>query len=206
MLLEYLLKNYKTNEPIFMSDIDLPISDTNLRGLFKSLCDSEDIYRFDNGIYYLKNKNRFNDEKEITSDLVAKYKYLSRNGKTFGYTSGYTFANKLGLSSSFPLAIEITTNNTSSKYREVEINNLKIILRKPKVEVNKDNVYILQLLDLLKDYDLYIDDDIVNAPEILKLFIRKNRISRNEIDKYLSYYPDKVYRCIYEMRLYEAFL
>ena len=34
MLLEYLQKNYKVNEPIFVSDIDLPVTDTNLRQMF----------------------------------------------------------------------------------------------------------------------------------------------------------------------------
>ena len=40
MLYDYLIKNYKANEPIFVSDIVLPVSDANLRQMFKALCDS----------------------------------------------------------------------------------------------------------------------------------------------------------------------
>ena len=47
MLYDYLIKNYKANEPIFVSDIVLPVSDANLRQMFKALCDSEKIKRFD---------------------------------------------------------------------------------------------------------------------------------------------------------------
>lgn len=51
MLLEYLQKNYKVNEPIFVSDINLQVTDTNLRQMFKVLCDKGQIYRYDTGIY-----------------------------------------------------------------------------------------------------------------------------------------------------------
>lgn len=50
-LYEYLISNYKPNEPIFVSDIQLSVSDVNLRQMFKVLCDSGKIKRFDTGIY-----------------------------------------------------------------------------------------------------------------------------------------------------------
>jgi hypothetical protein len=53
MLYEYLKETYQTNEPIFLSDVDLPVSSTNLRQMFKILCDSGKIKRYDNGIYYI---------------------------------------------------------------------------------------------------------------------------------------------------------
>ena len=40
MLYEYLEENYKPNEPIFVSDVQLPVSAVNLRKMFKELCDS----------------------------------------------------------------------------------------------------------------------------------------------------------------------
>ena len=36
-LYEYLISNYKPNEPIFVSDIQLSVSDVNLRQMFKVL-------------------------------------------------------------------------------------------------------------------------------------------------------------------------
>ena len=47
MLYEYLEENYKPNEPIFVSDVQLPVSAVNLRKMFKELCDSGKINRFD---------------------------------------------------------------------------------------------------------------------------------------------------------------
>ena len=35
MLYEYLCSNYKPNEPIFVADVSLPVSNVNLRQMFK---------------------------------------------------------------------------------------------------------------------------------------------------------------------------
>ena len=57
-LYEYLISNYKPNEPIFVSDLHLSISDANLQQMFNLLCDSGKIKRFDIGIYYLPKESR----------------------------------------------------------------------------------------------------------------------------------------------------
>ena len=67
MLLEYLQINYVVNEPIFLSDIDLPVSDTNLRQMFKVLCDSGKIQRYDTGIYYIKGSSRLKGGTNISA-------------------------------------------------------------------------------------------------------------------------------------------
>ena len=58
MLYEYLEENYKPNEPIFVSDVQLPVSAVNLRKMFKELCDSGKINRFDKGVYYIPKQSR----------------------------------------------------------------------------------------------------------------------------------------------------
>lgn len=60
-LYEYLISNYKPNEPIFVSDLQLSISDANLRQMINLLCDSGKIKRFDTGIYYLPKESRLTE-------------------------------------------------------------------------------------------------------------------------------------------------
>ena len=96
-LYEYLISNYKPNEPIFVSDLQLSISDANLQQMFNLLCDSGKIKRFDIGIYYLPKESRLTGGVPLGADTVARYKYVSRNGRIDGYYSGYTFANQLGV-------------------------------------------------------------------------------------------------------------
>lgn len=205
MLLEYLQKNYKVNEPIFVSDIDLPVTDTNLRQMFKVLCDSGQILRYDTGIYYLKGASRLNGGTSLSASEVAKYKYITRNNQISGYYAGYTFANQLGLTTQVPFTIEIVSNQASAKCREVRVKNQKIILRKPRTEITNDNYSVLQLLDLLKDLERYVDDDMAMAAERLSAYIKVIGIRRTDVDQYIALFPDRVYKYIYETRLYNAF-
>lgn len=205
MLLDYLQKNYKVNEPIFVSDIDLPVTDTNLRQMLKVLCDNGQIFRYDTGIYYMKGVSRLKGGISLSASEVARYKYISRNNQINGYYSGYTFANQLGLTAQVPYTIEIVSNQASAKCREVRLKNQKIMLRKPRTKITKDNYSVLQLLDLLKDWEKYVDDDMSMAAERIRAYIREICIRRTDVDEYIGLFPDRVYKYIYEMRLYNAF-
>lgn len=205
MLLEYLQKNYKVNEPIFVSDIDLPVTDTNLRQMFKVLCDNGKICRYDTGIYYMKSESRLKGGVSLSAGDVVRYKYISRNNRVDGYYSGYTFANQLGLTTQVPYTIEIVSNRASAKCREVSVKNQKIILRKPRTYITNENYSVIQLLDLLKDLEQYVDDDMSAAAERIGAYIRELGIRRTEVDKYIVLFPDRVYKYIYETRLYNAF-
>lgn len=205
MLLEYLMENYKVNEPIFLSDIDLPVTDTNLRQMFKVLCDRGEIMRYDTGIYYLAGNSRLKGGVSLSASEVARYKYISRNGKVQGYYSGYTFANQLGITTQVPFTIEIVSNQASAKCREVSIKNQKVMLRRPRTEITKENCDILQLLDLLKDLEKYVDDDMDQATRRIIKYVKEMGIKQAEVDQYISLYPDRIYKKIYEMRLYNVF-
>lgn len=53
-LYEYLLDNYKENEPIFLADLQVDgMTRTNVRQQIKKLTDTGKVKRFDNGIYFL---------------------------------------------------------------------------------------------------------------------------------------------------------
>lgn len=205
MLYEYLQKNYKPNEPIFVSDIDLDVSNNYLRQMFKTLCDEGRIKRYETGIYYLPGKSRLKGGVAIAPGEVAKYKYISRNGKVEGYYSGYTFANQLGLTTQVPFTIEIVSNGASAKCREVKVKEQRVMLRKPRTEITKENCRVLQFLDLLKDVELYADEETEDARERIVKFIKNNSITMEMLDRYIGLYPDKVYKNLYEMRLYNVF-
>lgn len=205
MLYQYLVEKYKPNEPIFVSDINLPISDGNLRQMFKNLCDDGLVKRFDTGVYYIPKESRLKGGVPLGADTVAKAKYISRNGNIDGYYAGYTFANQLGLTVQAPYVTEIVSNNASARVREIKMKGKRIVLRKSRTKITKENCRVLQFLDLLKDIDTYIDCSAEDASERLMNYIRTESITRNDIDKYISQFPVKVYKNMYEMRLYNVF-
>lgn len=205
MLYEYLIERYQPNEPIFVSDIDLPVSEGNLRQMFKTLCDNGKLTRFDTGVYYLPKKSRLKGGVPLGADVVMKYKYIMRNGQIDGYYTGYTFANQLGITTQVPYMTEIVTNKASAVVREVNLKGRRILLRKARSEINAGNYRVLQFLDLLKDIEVYAEIEKDKVGERLKSYVLAEGITKVDLDQYIGQYPDRVYRNLYEMGLFNVF-
>ena len=198
MLYGYLIENFKPYEPIFTADIDIDMVGNSLRPKLKELCDSGKLCRYEAGVYYLPGKMKLKGLTPISASTVARSRYVNRRGKVRGYYSGYTFANQLGLSLQVPYVQEIVTNEASAKVREIDIKGQKFIIRKPKAEVTEENVYTLQFLDFLSDIDKYLDGSSENIFDKLEKLIKDEKITKELIDTYISLYPTKVYKNLYE--------
>ena len=198
MLYGYLIENFKPYEPIFTADIDIDMVGNSLRPKLKELCDSGKLCRYEAGVYYLPGKMKLKGLTPISASAVARSRYVNRRGKVRGYYSGYTFANQIGLSLQVPYVQEIVTNEASAKVREIDIKGQKFIIRKPKAEVTEENVYTLQFLDFLSDIDKYLDGSSENILDKLEKLIRDEKITKELIDTYISLYPTKVYKNLYE--------
>lgn len=205
MLYEYLEENYKPNEPIFVSDVQLPVSAVNLRKMFKELCDSGKINRFDKGVYYIPKQSRLKGGVPLGADAVARAKYIYRNGRVEGYYSGYTFANQLGITTQVPYVVEIVSNNASSRFREIDMKGRKVVLRKSRIIITEKNYRTLQLLDLLSNITQYADEDMEDSYSRVKTYIQNEGISREEVDQYIKKYPERIYKNMYEMRVFDVF-
>lgn len=198
MLYGYLIENFKPYEPIFTADIDIDMVGNSLRPKLKELCDSGKLCRYEAGVYYLPGKMKLKGLTPISASTVARSRYVNRRGKVRGYYSGYTFANQIGLSLQVPYVQEIVTNEASAKVREIDIKGQKFIIRKPKAEVTEENVYTLQFLDFLSDIDKYLDGSSENILDKLEKLIKDEKITKDLIDTYISLYPTKVYKNLYE--------
>ena len=198
MLYGYLIENFKPYEPIFTTDIDIDMVGNSLRPKLKELCDSGKLCRYEAGVYYLPGKMKLKGLTPISASAVARSRYVNRRGKVRGYYSGYTFANQIGLSLQVPYVQEIVTNEASAKVREIDIKGQKFIIRKPKAEVTEENVYTLQFLDFLSDIDKYLDGSSENILDKLEKLIKDEKITKELIDTYISLYPTKVYKNLYE--------
>lgn len=198
-LLNYLSTTYKPNEPIFISDIKINnVSEINTRQQFKKLTDSGKIKRFDNGIYFIPQKTIFKSGSQLNPEKVLEAKYIKRNGQHYGYLSGLLFCNQLGLTSQIPILYEIVSNKATTKRRETTLGKSKIIIRKPKVPITKDNYKILQFLDMIKDIDIYAE---LNGPQLqkcLRKYMSDAKLTISDMKPYFSYYPDKLYRNLIE--------
>ena len=195
MLYEFLKNNYKEAEPIFFSDIVIEgITKSAVNQQLKKLCDEGKLQKYENGIYYLPKKSRLKTNVGVNADMVARYKYVSRGGKVDGFYSGNTFANQLGISTQVPNKVEIVSNNMAAKIREIPIGKRTFIVRRPVVPINDENVYVLQLLDLLKNLDMYLDESYDVAHDKVSQFVQIHGITKNDVDSYIREFPIAIFK------------
>ena len=200
-LYEYLLDNYKENEPIFLADLQVDgMTRTNVRQQIKKLTDTGKVKRFDNGIYFLPKKTIFKSGSQLAPEKVLECKYLRDKDERCGYVSGLMFFNQMGLTTQVPMMYEVVSNKATNDYRETSLAKSRVIVRKPKVPVTEKNYKALQFLDMLKDVDVYSEVTGKPLQDRLYRYMDDANLSISEMEPYFAYYPDKLYKNLVETR------
>lgn len=201
-LYEYLLDNYKENEPIFLADLQVDgMTRTNVRQQIKKLTDTGKVKRFDNGIYFLPQKTIFKSGSQLAPEKVLECKYLRDKDERCGYVSGLMFFNQMGLTMQVPMMYEVVSNKATNDYRETSLAKSRVIVRKPKVPVTEKNYKALQFLDMLKDVDVYSEVTGKPLQDRLYRYMDDANLSISEMEPYFAYYPDKLYKNLVETRV-----
>lgn len=202
MLYDYIVHNYKECEPIFFGDLLIEgITKSAINQQLKTLCNNGKLVKYETGVYYIPKKSSLKSAIGPTADTVARYRYISKGDTIEGFYAGNIFANQLGITTQVPRVVEIVSNNTNSSPREVEIGKRKFYVKKPVTPVNEENVYVLQMLELIKNIDAYSDDSYEEAKEKLAEYINLHNITRAMVDKYIRMYPMVIYKNYYELGL-----
>ena len=196
MLFDYLIEKFGENEPIFFSDISYEkYSEIWLKKELSKLCEQGRIIRYEPGIYYIPVKTPFGTSVLNPNKIIEK-KYLANNGARIGFYTGITALQQAGLSTQMSNIPEIQTNNENSKLRRITVGNQEVILRKSRVAIDNENIFVLQFLEMMNCISPdYFDDERKSA---IKEWIRKNNISQELVTKYAPYFPDKTMRNLIE--------
>lgn len=200
MFFDYLLNTYGTNEPIFVSDITYDgMTQNNIRQQIMNYAATGKLKRYDTGIYYIPKDSIFKTAPSLSQNSVIEKKYLYSGMERCGYISGINFANRIGITTQVPASCEVVTNKASKDYREATLASEKIIIRKPRVMIDESNYKSLQFLDLLKDIDLYSELEGKELNNKIKTYMEKSGLQFQQLEQYLSLYPDKIFRNMYKV-------
>lgn len=202
VLYNYIREHYKEAEPIFFSDLEREdITKSALNQQLKKLCDKGLLEKYDVGVYFIPKKTLLNSTIGPNADMVARYRFISKGNNIDGFYGGNSFANQIGISTQVPQVVEIVSNNTNSSDREVRIGNRRFYVKKPIVQITKENVYVLQMLELLKNLDAYLDYSYEEAREKFAEYISFHGIKRSDVDMYIRKYPVATFKYYYELGL-----
>lgn len=133
--------------------------------------------------------------------MVARYRFISKGDNIDGFYGGNSFANQIGITAQVPRVVEIVSNNTKSSDREVRIGERRFYVKKPIVPVTKENVFVLQMLELLKNLDSYLDYSYAEAEEKFAEYIAVHGITKKDVDRYIRKYPMSTFKYYYELEL-----
>lgn len=197
MLYDYIVNNYDKDEPIFLSELPGNSRDY-VRQEMKQLADEGKVERLYNGVYYLSYMTILGTKGRVSVDKLVEKKYISYQGKVSGYITGIQLANMYGFTTQNPSCIEVCSNEATTKQRKLDIDGRKVIVYKPLAEINKENKSALQFLDLMSSIDKYSELSGEELEKKLKEFVRAVNVDFMKVKEYISLFPDRVFRNIYQ--------
>ena len=197
MLYDYIVANYAKDEPIFLAELPGKSKEI-VRQEMKKLTDEGKVERLYNGVYYLSYRTILGTKGKVSVDKFIQKKFLEANGTTSGYITGMQLANMFGFTTQNPSCYEVCSNEASTKQRKLEIDGRRIIVYKPVVDVSKENKGALQFLDLMSTIDKYSELCGEEFSAKLRAFITIVGVDFELVKRYISLFPDRVYRNIYQ--------
>ena len=203
ILIDYLLNKYGTNKPILTEELVVPeISYDNLRKQLSRYNSQGIIEKYSQGVYYIPKETILGKSTLSINDVIYR-KYISDDNEIYGFFSGLSFYNKLGITTQVPFVYEIVTNKEKSRVRKITLKNKKIILRKPYATINRNNYLEAQFLEFINNANI---NDINDNIDTLKKYIKDKNLNKNIILDLITNYPSKTSKRLIESRLLYEFV
>jgi hypothetical protein len=178
----FLLKNLYRQFP--------DIKDGTIREMMRRLVGEKKIIKIKNGLYFLPNPERVLQSYAVNVMNIIDSVYLKNQDNEFiGYRSGINFANLLGLTSQTASVEVIYSNNVSTRKREIKIQNNRLMINAPRVKITNQNYKLLQLLDLLTDFEKISEYELDQVQSKLLAYIKAIQISSIELNRIVEAYP-----------------
>ena len=187
MLKSYLLENYDYNEPIFLNELSIEgLSENAVRQSVKRLVANGFLERYDSGIYYIPKQGSLLGKSYLDPLLVIMRKYIGNKSGTYGYITGISFVNQLGLTTQVPAVIEIVTNKEATNGRMLMVGNQKVRVKKAPVTVSDDNAELLQLLDGIIQAEKYTELPIEETIDTLISYVKQKKFTKKQLSEVSS--------------------
>ena len=206
-MVERLRSKFGVNQPIFTSEILEEMSEYSRPRVFQLLKKAEQeqtLIKFDKGVYYIPTETRYG-KSLISVEQVIRKKYISDKDDVFGIYGGLQMQQSFMLTYQEPTAIEVVTNNETMWVRETKLKNRRIILRKSRLPITRENADVYTILELFSNMDMrkYLDDTSVQR-EVVG-FIRDRAIKGKDVYALAGAFPSKTTRNIMESGIINEF-
>lgn len=187
---ERIQNTFDLNEPIFTEELLRLFSDYSRPQVFRLINAAKEcgeIVQYAKGIYYRPQKTRLGNST-ITADDVIRKRYLNSKDDVYGVYSGIKLLNAFAVTTQMAGIVEVVTNNESAKYREIQINKRRYILRRSRCAIDRNNVAAYRVMQLFSEMEK--EDKIDEAAEErLRGYIAKEGISQSQLFSMAQVFP-----------------
>ena len=191
MLIERLKDAYGVNNPIFTNEILKVMQDfsrpTIYRFIDEAIKDGA-LARFYPGIYYIPKMTLIGMSIPSVERVITK-KYLRDGDEVFGIYGRWILELNFDLSTQVPNTIEIITNKASRAIRETEMGGRRVVIRKSRLPITKENVSAYTLLELFSIIDLREYNKRVQR--CVLQYIEERKITKDSILNIAGAFPAK---------------
>jgi len=146
------------------------------------------ISRASTGLFYKPRQTAFGKLKPKEEELLKPF--LFRDNRRVAYITGTSLYNRLKLTTQVPNNIKLATRD---KRIVTKVGSLQVRSVKSYTDVTNDNYYLLELLDVLKDFKTIPDTDKNQTIKFMLQAIKK--LTVKEVDKLIKVailYPPRV--------------
>ncbi|MCL2712697.1 MAG: hypothetical protein FWD37_05450 [Methanomassiliicoccaceae archaeon] len=186
-LAKRLLKKFGQDEPIFTSEI-LSVwkeySRPRVFQILKEMVNEGKIIKKESGVYYFPLIiERTGRPMSLSRTQVLEKKFLFQKEEIYGYYSSLKLLNGLHLITQMPFDIEMVSSNTSAGIRKVDVN---VTVRRSKVQITKNNVHALMLLEAFKEMRRPLYKKEVKW---MREFVQVKNIKKEDVLRYSRHFP-----------------
>lgn len=142
------------------------------------------IKRLSKGKFYTPKEGVLGPQKPSDSELLKTVLY--KNGQCFGYVTGPSLYNKLGLTTQVPRTVTVACNGG----RQVkEFGTIRVKTVAARAPVKEQDTKLLQYLDVLKDINKILDSDTNLILQRMRRYIDElSNAERNRLVKIARIY------------------
>lgn len=193
MLVKKLKEQFKENVPIFTNEILEIMKEYSRQRVYQMINEAlnkETLIRYDRGIYYLPKETEFGNSILSLNDVINK-KYIKNNGDVFGIYGKFVNDLNFSISTQVPNVIEVITNIETRKVREIEIRGRKIILRKSRIPITKENEGAYTLMELFNNINMRDFKENRQIKENVFNYTKEKEIKRDDLLNMAEFFPAK---------------
>lgn len=183
---------FTPDEPILVEDIIRMFPDRSRQWVDNTLSNmtaSKQLIRYSTGVYFIpsttgRGYSRLNPYK------VIEKKYIKDENSVYGYYGGEWLLWKMGIVPRHSEVMTIVSNHERSRGRRVKVGKVDLYVSKAPTEINKENQWVLQLLEVIRLVDVNELPDMERNQ--LVNFILDHKITITDVRQYCEYFPDVV--------------